>query len=194
MTIFNKKPKKSPEEIRKEREEKIAATSKKIRISINNLENKREFMLRKIVEARQKGLAEPERQARNILKQVMASIKRENSMLMTLELAIEARDLAELNASFLESIGQLSDEIIGSGEIISEKETKKVGNKFLQAIFESRQQTERINTMLDVGEYANIVADEDSEQYTEFDDEIDSMLDSFEYDSISMGNQNRTRQ
>ena len=194
MSIFSKKPKKSPEELEKEREAKIAATSKKIRISISNLENKKELMLKKIVEARQKGLVEPEKQARSILKQTMASIKRENNMLMTLELAVEARDLAQINATFLESIGQLSEEIIGSGDIISEKNTKKVGDKFLQAIFESKKQTERINNMLDVGEYASVITDDESDQFAEFDDEIDSMVDDLALSGIDFTNPTRTRQ
>ena len=193
MNIFTKKPKKTPEELRKEREEKIAATSKKIRISISNLENKKEFMLKKIVEARQKGLVEPERQARNILKQVMASIKRENSMLITLELAVEARDLAQLNANFLESIGTLSDEILGSGTKVSEAQTRKVGDKFLRAIYESNQQKERIDSMLEIGEYGSVLA-QDSDSYSEFDDEIDVLVESAEANAIApQGSYNRAR-
>lgn len=193
MSIFTKKPKKTPAEIQAEREAKIKDTSKSIRLQIATLEQKRETILRKVVEARQKGLKEPETQARNMLRQIMASIKRENSMLMTLELAVEARDLAQLNANFLESIGSLSDEILGSGVKVSEAQTKKIGDKFLRAIYESNQQKERIDTMLEIGEYSSVLS-QDSDSYSEFDDEIDCLVESAEANAAaSQASYNRNR-
>ena len=47
MSIFQKKPKKSPEELRKEAEAKIAETSNKLRVQIALLEKKKETLLRK---------------------------------------------------------------------------------------------------------------------------------------------------
>lgn len=193
MSIFSKKPRKTPAEIQAEREAKIKDTSKSIRLQIATLEQKRETILKKVVEARQKGLKEPEIQARNMLRQIMASIKRENSMLMTLELAVEARDLAQLNANFLESIGTLSDEILGSGTKVSEAQTKKVGDKFLRAIYESNQQKERIDSMLEIGEYGSVLA-QDSDSYSEFDDEIDYLVENAEANTAApQGNYNRAR-
>ena len=186
MSIFSKKVKKTPEEIAAEREAKIAATSKKVKMQIAELEDKKQTVIKKIVEARQKGLKEPEKQARTMLKQIMASIKRESSMLMTLELAIEARDLAQLNASFLDSIGTLSDEILGSSEEVSEAKTKKIGDKFLRAVYESKQQKQRIDDMLEIGEYANVISEED-EQYSEFDDEIDYLVEDAESTTMAQG-------
>lgn len=194
MSIFTKKPKKTPEEIKAEREANIAATSKKIRLSISTLENKKELMLRKIVEARRKGLKEPEKQARNLLKQIMASINRENSMLMTLELAVEARDLAALNVTFMESIGTLSDEILKSDETISDNKVKKIGDKFLEAIYRSNQQKERIDSMLEIGDYANVIGEEENIN-PEFDDEIDALVDDLELGMMNSGGDfTRTRQ
>lgn len=184
MSIFSKKVKKTPEELAAEREAKISATSKKVKMQIAALEDKKQTVIKKIVEARQKGLKEPEKQARTMLRQIMASIKRESSMLMTLELAVEARDLAEMNASFLESIGTLSDEILGSGTVVSEEKTKKVGDKFLRAIYESKQQKERIDKMLEVGEYATVIGEE-SDEYSEFDDEIDYLVEDAESTSMA---------
>ena len=190
MSFFSKKPKKTPEEIKADRDAKIAATQKSIKMQIAELENKKNGIVKKVVECKNKGLKEPEVQARNMLKQIMASINRQNSMLMTLELAIESRDLAELNANFLESIGSLSDEILKSGDAVSDAKTQKVNDKFLKAIFESKQQKERIDTMLDVGEYASIVGQE-SDQYSEFDDEIDSLVEDAQFEMSA--EQSRTR-
>ena len=194
MSIFTKKPKKTPEEIKSEREANIANTSKKIKISISKLETKKEIMLKKIVEARRMGLKDQERQARNLLKQIMASINREQGMLMTLELAVEARDLAELNASFMESIGTLSEEILKSDELISDKKVKKVGDKFLEAIYRSNQQKERINNMLEIGEFASAIGEEENVS-PEFDDEIDALVDDMELGMTGSGvDFTRTRQ
>ena len=194
MSIFTKKPKKTPEEIKSEREANIANTSKKIKISISKLETKKEIMLKKIVEARRMGLKDQERQARNLLKQIMASINREHGMLMTLELAVEARDLAELNASFMESIGTLSEEILKSDELISDKKVKKVGDKFLEAIYRSNQQKERINNMLEIGEFASAIGEEENVS-PEFDDEIDALVDDMELGMTGSGvDFTRTRQ
>lgn len=187
MAIFGKKNKKSPEELKKEREAKIASTSNALRLQIVTLEKKKDIFLRKVMEAKQKGLKEQEQQARSLLKQTMAAIKRENGMLMTLELAVESRDLAQLNSNFLDSIGVLSDDILGAGTINSSSKNKRIGNKFLRAVFESNKQKDRIDEMLAVGEYASVIGE--SDQHTEFDDEIDTMLEGMESPQASfMGN------
>lgn len=180
MTFFNKnKNKKTPEELNKEREAKISSTSNSLKLQILTLEKKRDSLLKKVLEAKQKNLKEQEAQARSLLKQTLAAIKREYGMLMTLELAIESRDLAELNTNFLESIGSLSDDILSTSNVNSEARTKRVGDKFLRAVYESNKQKERIDSMLAIGEYASAV-NSDSDQYAEFDDEIDSLVENAE--------------
>ncbi len=190
MKLFGKKPKKTEEELKKEREEAIAKTSNSLKLQIRTLEKKRDMMLSKVVEAKGKGLKEQETQARNLLKQTMASIKREEGMLMTLELAVEARDLAQLNANFLKSIGDLSDDILSSGKEMSSSNVKKVEDKYLHAVYESNRQKEKIDEMLSVGEYAGVV-NQDTNSYSEFDDEIDSMIENAESNSSMYGNRNK---
>ncbi|MBR2337157.1 MAG: hypothetical protein IKA61_04340 [Clostridia bacterium] len=192
MPIFSKKNKKSPEEIKKEREAKIASTSNSLRLQIVTLEKKKEVLLGKVMEAKNKGLKEQELQARNLLKQTMAAIKRENGMLMTLELAVQSRDLAQLNANFLESIGSLSDDILSSGKVTSEANAKRIGNKFLRAVYESNQQKERIDDMLAIGDYSSVISS-DGDQYAEFDDEIDSMLENAQDTQVGYNTPNRNR-
>lgn len=178
MGLFGKKKeKKSPEELKKEREEKIANTSKSLRLQIIALDKKKDVAFNKLCEAKSKGLGEQEKQARGLLKQVMAASKRANGMLMTLELAIETRDLAELNLNFLDSISALSDDIISSGKQTNESRTKKAEDKYLKAMFVANQQKENIDNMLSVGDYASVTAS-DTDSFTEFDTEIDEMLQS----------------
>lgn len=179
MKLFGGKPKKSEEELRKEREEKIASTSNALKMQIVTLEKKKEAVLKKVVEAKQKGLPEQEKQARGLLKQTLASIKREQGMLMTLELAVESRDLAQLNMNFLESIGNLSEDIISSSQKTSEAKAKRVGDKYLRAVYESNQQKDRIDNMLAMGEFSTIVGEE-VDKYSEFDDEIDGLVEEAE--------------
>lgn len=176
MGLFSKKPKKSEEELKKEREEKIASTSKALHIQIVSLEKKKENILNKVVEARRKGLKEQEAQAKGLLKQTMVAIKREEGMLMTLELAVESRDLAQLNMNFLESISALSDDIISSGDKMSKSETKKVEDKYLHAVHSANEQKERIDDMLAIGQYAGVV-EEGIDKYTEYDEEIENMIE-----------------
>ena len=189
MALFGKKPKKSPEELKKEREEKIATTSNALKLQIVTLEKKRDTVLRKVVEAKQKGLPEQEKQARGLLKQTLAAIKRAQGMLMTLELAIESRDLAQLNMNFLDSIGTLSDDIIRSGEQTSDAKAKRVGDKYMRAVYEAGRQKERIDDMLSMGEFSAAVGEE-IDKFSEFDDEIDSMVENAEASSAYNTNPN----
>lgn len=184
MGLFSKKPRKTPEELKKEREEKIASTSSALKLQIISLERKREVILKKVLEAKQKGLRDQEAQARGLLKQTMASIRREQGMLMTLELAVESRDLAQLNMNFLDSIATLSDDIIGSSEHVSDARVKKIGDRYTRAVFESGQQKERIDNMLAMGEFATAVGT-DTDKYPEFDAEIDSMLEDAELNGMT---------
>ena len=176
MGLFSKKPKKTKEEIRKETKEKAAKTSSELTIQIMTLNRKKDTFQKKMLESRRKGLKEQEMQARNLLKQTMASIKRVEGMLMTLELAMESRDLAELNVRCLDAIGNLSQDIIGSAQEISPNKAKKINDTYLRARFESVKQAETIDDMLAVGEYASVTTQNEG-MYSEFDDEIDSMLE-----------------
>jgi hypothetical protein len=107
----------------------------------------------------------------------MAASKRAEGMLMTLELAKESRDLAELNMNFLSSIGDLSDDILEAGKKTSASKTKKIGNKYAKAIFATGKQKEQIDNMLAIGDYAS-AASIGTDSYEEYDAEIDDMLNS----------------
>ncbi len=187
MKLFNRKPKLSPEELKKQREENIKNTANQLRMQIVTLEKKKDTVLKKVVEARQKGLPEQEKQAKGLMKQTLAAIKREQGMLMTLELAIESRDLAQLNMNFLESIGTLSEDIISSSNQTSESRARRIGDRYMRAVYEANQQKDRIDNMLELGEFSSVVG-EDLDKYTEFDDEIEGMVESATRSSGSMEN------
>ena len=187
MKLFNRKPKLSPEEQKKQREENIKNTANQLRMQIVTLEKKKDTVLKKVVEARQKGLPEQEKQAKGLMKQTLAAIKREQGMLMTLELAIESRDLAQLNMNFLESIGTLSEDIISSSNQTSESRARRIGDRYMRAVYEANQQKDRIDNMLELGEFSSVVG-EDLDKYTEFDDEIEGMVESATRSSGSMEN------
>lgn len=187
MFGIKKKPKKTEEELKKEREERIAEVQKKLKLQIVSLNKKKDSAFAKVVEARSKGLTAQEKQARGLLKQSMASCKRAEGMLMTLELAVESRDLAELNMNFLKSIGDLSDDIISAGK--NSDNVKNVENKYLKANYRMQKQKENIDEMLSVGEYAS-VASMGEDEYSEFDDQIDEMINDATFaDSALFGKQ-----
>lgn len=170
------KDKRTPEEIKKERDEKISRAVNDMRLQIVALNKKKDIALAKVVEARQKGLKREEEQAKGLLKQTMAASKRAEGMLMTLEIATQTRDLADLSARFFESIGALSEDIIDAGKKTDKKATKKMENAYLKAMYTAGQQKENIDQMLSVGDYAS-AASMGVDSYSEFDDEIESMID-----------------
>jgi len=187
----SKKNKKTPEELRAERENKIKEVQKGLKLQIVQLNKKKGNAFAKVVEARNKGLSSQEKQARGLLKQAMAAGKRAEGMLMTLELAMESRDLAELNTEFLKGISVLSDDIVSASK--GSANVKQVEEKYKKAMFKMEKQKENIDEMIAVGEYSSAVAVNEDE-YTEFDDEIDSMLDDVNLANSALGfNSNRQK-
>ncbi|MDE6666912.1 MAG: hypothetical protein K2K38_01025 [Clostridia bacterium] len=172
--MFGKKNKKTKEEIETERRARIEKVTKDLKLQVVTLTKKRDAAFAMVLEARQKGLEAQEKQARGLLKQTMAACKRAEGMLMTMELAVQSRDLAELNQNFLNSIGILSEDIISASRHTAN--IKQVENKYMHAMYETERQKENIDRMLSVGEYS-AAASIGQDDYSEFDSEIDSMLD-----------------
>ena len=91
---------------------------------------------------------------------------------MSLELAVQARDLSELNANFLSCIGELSDCVSADTNSVN---TKKIEEKYLKSLYAQQQQTEQVDHMLSIGEFGNI-ASMNSDSHMELDGELDDML------------------
>ena len=106
----------------------------------------------------------------------LASIKRAEGMLLTLELAVQTRDLAKLNYDFLQCIGDLSDDISKSTKKF---DTKKTEEKYTRALYNSGKQLDEIDKFLEIGDYAAAVS-ADSNSYSEFDEEIDTLIEDAE--------------
>ena len=109
---------------------------------------------------------------------------------MTLELAMESRDLAELNTEFLKGISVLSDDIVSASK--DSANVKQVERKYKDAMFKMERQKENIDEMIAVGEYSSAVSVNEDE-YTEFDDEIDSMLGDVNLANSALGLNNRNK-
>lgn len=177
-----KRKKLTEEERERLREERIQQTSDRLKLQVMQLEKKKQVLLKKVLDARRMGLKEQEAQARSILKKCLVSEKRANGMLMTLELAVETRDLADLNYQFLESIGAISEDIRVSAK---KSDAKKAEKKYLKAIYGAKQQTEDLDAMLEAGDYASAIADDDVG--SEFDKEISELVDFAESGVSSAG-------
>lgn len=176
--LFKRKPKvvKSGQEIEREREERIKATSDRIKVQLITMNNKKDALLSNILSARKKGLKAQEQQARGVMARYLASIKRAEGMLLTLELAVQTRDLAKLSYDFLQCIGDLSDDISKSTKKF---DTKKTEEKYTRALYNSGKQLDEIDKFLEIGDYAAAVS-ADSNSYSEFDEEIDTLIEDAE--------------
>lgn len=181
--LFKRKPKvvKSEQEIEREREERIKATSDRIKVQLITMNNKKDALLSNILSARQKGLKAQEQQARGVLARYLASIKRSEGMLLTLELAVQTRDLAKLNYDFLQCIGDLSEDISQSTQKFNAKKTEE---KYTKALYNSSKQLDEIDTFLEMGDYAAAVS-ADTNSYSEFNEEIDTLIENAENAAMS---------
>ena len=181
--FFKKKNKevKSKEEMEREREERIKATSDRIKVQLITMNNKKDALLSNILSARQKGLKAQEQQARGVLARYLASIKRSEGMLFTLELAVQTRDLAKLNYEFLQCIGDLSDDISQSTQKFNAKKTEE---KYTKALYNSSKQLDEIDKFLEIGDYAAAVS-ADTNSYSEFNEEIDMLIENAENAAMS---------
>lgn len=168
-----KKKKLTEAELAREREERIQATAQRLKMIILKMEKQKNEFFAKVLEARQKGLPAQEEQARGLMRKCMATYQQANAMLMTLELAVQSRDLAELNKQFVECIGSLSQDMTVNTKKTNIKKTEK---QYLEALYKAGQQTQQLDQMLELGQYAQIATAE-TDKFTEFDTEIDGMLE-----------------
>ena len=174
--LFSREPKKSQEEIKRERDEKIASVAENLRLQVLAISKKTDMAVRKVKEAQMKGLPDQEKQARNQARQFLASKKRAEGMLMSLELAVQARDLSELNATFLTCLGELSDCVVADTNSVN---TKKIEDKYMRSLYAQQKQAQQVDDMLAVGEYGNI-ASMNADSHLELDNELDDMLSSMD--------------
>lgn len=169
---MKKKEKKTEQQIQAEREERISAASDKMQTQLLKIEKMKQTYVRKAAEADQKGLTQQKQTAVNLLRKCMTLEKQVNGMIMSMELAVQAKELSSLTSTFMQCMCDISDDIT-----VDNKNTdlKKTQNKFMHAMFAQKQQEEKLNEMLDTGNYA-LINDGQSDEVSEFDDEIDSLI------------------
>ena len=173
-----KKTQENELEFTAQREATIEEVIKKLRIQGLTMENKKNELFKKLMEARQKGFKSQEEQARGLMRRCMAMQRQASGMLMTLELAVQARDVTLIIGQFLECIGAISQDIIDATNKADFKTTQK---KYLKAMYAFKTQSAKLDELLALGEYAGNVA-EDSELFSEFNHEIDLMIKQAELD------------
>ena len=152
--MFGKKQKKSPEELAKEREERLASTADKLRAQMITMDAQKNKLFKTMLDARRQGLKPQEEQARGLMRRCLATQKQVSGMLMTLELAVQSRDIAVLGRQFMECIGAISEDITVSEEKTNVKKTQQ---KYLKAMYSSGKQAEKIDEFIAMGDYASAV-------------------------------------
>lgn len=185
--MAGKKNKMSDAELAKLRAERIEATQTQLKQQIMKLEKLKTQHFMMVMQARQEGLESQEEQARGLLRRTLATLKQAKGMLMTIDIAMQSRDLAMMGSQFLECIGAISDDIFAA---TGKTNVKKAEDKYVKAMYRSNQNTQQIDHMLEIGQYtaaANIGVN----QSDEFDGEIDNMIQLAE--NASSRTQNRSK-
>lgn len=155
--------------------DKISTIEQKIeqfRVFGLSVEKRKDEALEKVLEARRKGLTIQEEQARGMLRKCMAMQKRADGMLMTLELAVQSRDLVSLQSRFLECMSDVAETINANG---NKKSAKRVGRKYVKAMLKSKKQADKIDRLIEECDFATAVYT-DTDGYSEFDSEIDTLI------------------
>ena len=169
-----KKDKRTPEEKRKAQDEKINDIISRLNFRLNDLEKTEKFLVNKVVECKAKNLTAQAGQARAQLSKCLQTKKSLNSMIMTLELTLGERDIANINQDFLSILNDVSDEINVSAKNIN---TKKVENKLLKARYNANKKVKDMDKMLNNLDYATMMTNEQSQMQSEYDQEIDSLIE-----------------
>ena len=170
------KVKKTPEQIAAERQQKINDTLNSFQIQLVKLGKQKSYLLGKLSEAKRNGLKAQEQQARGLLRNCLAHEKRVLGMQMQLDLAVQSRDLSNLQQAFLECVGTMADEIDGN---VTKSDVKKNKKKDVKSLFNLGKQNERMDDFLQEGDYAMAISSNTNDS-TEFDEEIDGMLENLD--------------
>ena len=160
------------EELEQARQEKIDRTLNNFAIQLKRLDNNKQFLTAKIVEARKKGLKQQEQHARGLLGQCLSQEHRVLSMQMQLELLDTQKSLNSLQMDFMTCINDISAEVESNSNKAVAKKTKK---NYVKTLYTINEQNKRIDDVLDIGDYA-IDQEVATGQYSKFDDEIDSLI------------------
>ena len=168
-----RKPKLTEEEIQAQRQEKIEKVLNNFSVQLRKLDKHKQFLVGKVVEAKQRGLKPEEQKARNMLGKVLDQIHRTYSMQLQLELFLQDRDLSNLQDAFKGAIADISEDIDSNSNKNSAKKTKK---KYLKSIYQLNKQDKEIDDVLETADAAMNTIATTSGQTEKYNDEIDSLV------------------
>ncbi|MCD8201455.1 MAG: hypothetical protein LUD47_05260 [Clostridia bacterium] len=166
------KNKKSPQELEEERSARLQTTLDNMNTQLIKLDKIKKTYASKAAEAEARGLETQKQQARSLLKKTMQQEKQIYGMVMSIELAVQTKELSSISEAFLQCMDDISADLsTNTGKV----NVKKVQNQFMKAGYAQKQQEERLNQMLDTGDYA-LLGEMGADEATEFDDDVDAMI------------------
>lgn len=175
--MFGKNKKKAKKEAEKAAlQETVERTKREMQEQLLVMQKHTRETFSSLVKARSEGHPAQEKTARAILRRCLAEEKQIRGMILSLELAVQARDLAALTKSFIECVGEVSRALSAD---VAKTDTKRAEAAYMRGIYAAQLQEEKLDRMLSMGAGTSFEIS-DSGKYAEFDGEIDEMLKSVE--------------
>ncbi len=170
--FFQKKPKKSEAELEAERVARIENTCKKFEVQLLQVSKNKEGYITKLLKAKAQGLPEQELILHNKLVELMKMEKQIMGMAMSMQIALQAREVASLTKSFMECMASISEDIIAETK---ETDGKTAQKTLMKAAYNQQKQSEMLDQMMETQDFT-MLGQMDKAQSSEFDHEIDALL------------------
>ncbi len=164
--------KKSPEVLAAERQARLNETQKRLRVQLLKLEGLKKTYAQKVVEAQNQGMTSQAETAKNMLRKAVKTEKQISGMLMSMELALQTKELVAITQGFVECMNDISADIITDADSTAFKQSKE---KLMKAAYKQQKQSEMLDEMLETGNYA-MLGETDADATHEFDAEIDMLI------------------
>ena len=160
----------------KEFEKKMAIkkTINEMNKQIAKLEESEKNFIEIAKKAKEQGIESQLNIAINSLKMTMAHKKRVQEMLLNFQIMTQTKDMLLTTSEFLKGMGELSNDM---SKLCDDKEFKKVADSFQKAMYNTEQQTERMDMFLEESKdsFANLSTIENKN--TVKDEDINALLD-----------------
>ena len=160
----------------KEFEKKMAIkkTINEMNKQIAKLEESEKNFIEIAKRAKAQGIESQLNIAMNSLKMTMAHKKRVQEMLLNFQIMTQTKDMLMTTSEFLKGMGELSKDM---SKLCDDKEFRKVAEAFEKAMYNTEQQTERMDMFLDQSKdsFANLSSIENKD--TVKDEDINALID-----------------
>ena len=185
MGLFHKKKKLTDEE----REAKYDAAEQRFAKNIKRFEDMKKVYLAQLLQCRAKKLPE-EKTARAALAKCISMIHQTESALMRLQLTRADREFAVATKDFFDCVIMISQDVMDSSKGVNLKKVEEAMNR---TQFEINKQEDNLDRMIEIGD-TNDVSSMESGRYSQYDAEIDSMIQANEGKSSVGGVNNYDKQ